>query len=303
MEALMKVTSLTKNYGEDRGNFDISFSLYKGETLGIVGENGAGKTTLLRQMMGFIKSDKGNISIYGHDAYKDSAILKSKIAYVPGEINFPDVGTGKNFLENYGKSRGCDESCFIHADDLIKRLQLDIRAYPKRMSKGMKQKTALVAAFMQNAPIILLDEPTTGLDPLMRNEVLTIIEEEKNRGATILMTSNSEEELERVSDRVLLLSNGRINDLVSLSEIKNRTCRDYKIEFYDDDEYVDYLKLNKQFLKIKPSMNQVIVRCEKKDLENLFKELAKYKIKFISEQPYNLSNYFSEKRKEINHVN
>lgn len=301
-EEIMFVSSLTKDYGSDRGNFDVSFSLTEGETLGIVGENGAGKTTLIRQIMGFIKSDSGDIDLYGMDAYKDSALLKSKIAYVPGEINFPDVGTGKDFLRNYGLARGCNEENFKYADELIKRMQLDVRAYPKRMSKGMKQKTALVAAFMQKAPLIILDEPTTGLDPLMREEVLSIIEEEKKRGATIIMTSNSEEELERVCDRALLLSKGKVISQVGLSEIKNRDWRDYKIEFMKDDEYLSFLKSKYNIIKIKPEMNQCIVRINKDDLSSFFKKLSQNSLKFLTEQPYGLSKYFDSKRKEQNNA-
>ena len=157
-KTVIYIEHVTKDYGQGRGNFDVTLDIKEGETMGIVGENGAGKTTLIRQIMGFIKSDKGHINIYNMDAYKDSAHTKQFIGYIPGEINFPDVKSGTEFLHSYGSSLGMKKDNFDYADEIIKRMQLDIRAYPRRMSKGMKQKTAIVSAFMLKAPIILMDE-------------------------------------------------------------------------------------------------------------------------------------------------
>ena len=228
-KVVVNINNVTKDYKNNRGNFNISFNIKENEVVGIAGENGAGKTTLIRQIMGFIKSDIGNIQIYGLDAYKESAKIKNYIGYVPGEINFPDVKTGYLFLKNYAKSRNIKD--FALADKLISRLQLDIRAYPKRMSKGMKQKMAIVSAFMTDAPLIILDEPTTGLDPLMREVLLSILLEEKEKGKTIFISSNSIEELERVCDRVFFISQGKIINEADVNKIKNVSFRDYKIEF------------------------------------------------------------------------
>ena len=173
---VVKVDHVTKDYGKGRGNFDMSFNVHKGEAFGLVGENGAGKTTIIRQIMGFIKPTSGNILVYGLNAYKEAARIKSYVGYVPGEINFPDYRTGIEFLHAYANMVGVTD--FTYSDTIIKRLQLDIRAYPRRMSKGMKQKTAIVTALMIQAPLIIMDEPTTGLDPLMRDEFLKIVLEE-----------------------------------------------------------------------------------------------------------------------------
>ena len=193
---VIDIDHVTKDYGQNRGNFDINLQVHDGECVGIVGENGAGKTTLLRQIMGFIRSDSGHVKIYHFDAYLDAADTKCYIGYIPGEINFPDVPTGIDFLHQYGYSLGMKPQDFGYADSIISRMQLDIRAYPRRMSKGMKQKTAIVASMMRKPPILLMDEPSTGLDPLMREELLTLIQEQKDRGSTMIMTSNSIDELE-----------------------------------------------------------------------------------------------------------
>lgn len=297
---VISLNNVTKDYGQSRGNSDLNINIYEGETLGLVGENGAGKTTLLRQIMGFIKSDKGNIRIYNYDAYKDSAETKNFIGYVPGEINFPDLKSGTEFLRQFASQNNIKEKDFANANSYIKRLQLDITAYPRRMSKGMKQKTALVTSLMKNAPIILLDEPTTGLDPLMRDEVLKIIEEEKAKNKTIVMSSNTIEELEKVADKVALISKGRIVEVVDVNKIKNRPLRDYKIEFNKKEEFEEFKKkYKKEAIRIKNNDHQLVIRINKKDVNKLFTDLKGKDIKFITQLPYTLQTYFDESRKTI----
>ncbi len=291
------VSHITKDYGENRGNFDVSFEIKEGETLGIVGENGAGKTTLIRQIMGFIKPDEGDIKIYTFDAYKDAAKTKSYIGYIPGEINFPDVKSGDEFLHNYGRSLGMKEKDFEYANEIIPRMQLDIRAYPKRMSKGMKQKTSIVAAMMLKSPILIMDEPSIGLDPLMREELLKLILEQKERGATILMSSNTIEELERVSDRVIYFSGGRILDIADMKEIRERKQRDLKIEFVKKEDFLSFSKGRKDILRSQPQFSQLTVRINKEKIGDLLKELSQYDVKFLSEVKYNLATHFTERRK------
>lgn len=297
LKTVIRVDHVYKDYGKGRGDFDISFDVKEGETFGIVGENGAGKTTLIRQVMGFIKPDKGTITVYNMDANKDCAALKNYIGYIPGEINFPDVKSGIEFLKSYGKSLGMKENDFSYADEIIKRMQLDVRAYPKRMSKGMKQKTAIVASMMLKAPILLMDEPSIGLDPLMRDELLELILEQKKRGATMIMTSNTIEELERVCDKVAYLSQGRIVDIADVNAVKNRPLRDLKIEFEKDEEYISFLKDREDILRLKPEFNQVTLRVSKKNLPALFEKLQGYDLKYVSEVKYTLSTYFDEVRK------
>lgn len=294
---VIRIEHVTKDYGQNRGNFDISLSIKEGRTLGLAGENGAGKTTLIRQIMGFIKSDAGNIKIYGMDAYKDSSFTKPYIGYVPGEINFPDIRTGNEFLHNYGRSLGMSDSEFDYADSVIKRMQLDVRAYPKRMSKGMKQKTAIVAAFMRKPDILILDEPSIGLDPLMREELLELILEQKKRGATILMSSNAIEELERVCDDVALISKGRIIDIASVDAVKNRPLRDYKIEFLNPGDYVDFKTKKYNIIRDQSKYHQLTLRVNKKDIPRLLDDLRGTELKFFSEVPYTLGTAFEENRK------
>ena len=174
---MIKIENLTKDYGEGRGNFDIFLNIQKGETFGLVGANGAGKTTLIRQIMGFLKPNSGNIKVCELDAWKESYLTKQYIGYVPGEIAFPDLKTGNEFIKSQAEFLKLKDMSY--ARELIHKLQLDTSANLKRMSKGMKQKTALVVALMNNPEIIILDEASTGLDPLMRVTFLDIIAKEK----------------------------------------------------------------------------------------------------------------------------
>lgn len=293
-KTVVKVDHVTKDYGHQRGNFDMSFCVKKGEAFGLVGENGAGKTTIIRQIMGFIKPSSGKISVYGMDAYKDAAKIKNYVGYVPGEINYPDYKSGNEFLHAYANMLGVKD--FTFSDSIIKRLQLDIRAYPKRMSKGMKQKTAIVTALMIQAPLVIMDEPTTGLDPLMREEFLKIVLEEKEKGATIIMSSNTVKELERVCDKVALVSQGMIRDIADVNQIRNRTFRDYKIEFINPADLDIFLQNDWDVKKIKKENNQVIVRIEKENNSKLLNVLKDTNIKFISEITYDLNSYFNERR-------
>lgn len=179
-----------------------------------------------------------------------------------------------------------------YANSLIERLQLDPKASLKRMSKGMKQKTALVAALMNNSPILILDEPTTGLDPLMRATFLEIINEERNKGKTIFMSSHSFDEIEKTCDKVALINNGRIIDFCDLNEIRNRPTKDFKIEFFTSDDYRRFLNERYETVRTQEQYNQVSVRIKSDETARLLKTLKTYRVKFISELPYTLEMHF-----------
>ena len=296
MEKVVEIKNVTKDYGKKRGNFNISFDVYENDTIGIIGENGAGKTTLLRQIMGFVKSDKGTIKILGHNAYKEAAYCKMFTGYVPGEINFPDVKTGDIFLHEYGKKLGVTD--FKYANYLISKLQLDVTAYPKRMSKGMKQKTAIVAALMLQTKLVIMDEPTTGLDPLMRYEFLNIVEEQQKRGATIIMSSNSIDELEKVCNRFCFLSQGKVIDIVSREAILNVDFKDYEIVFNDHDNLESFIK-DLNIINKKDEKNLVTIRVYNDEITGFLQHLQNFDIKYMNIIPYSITTYFDEKRKEL----
>lgn len=292
MEEVIKIEHLTKDYGNGRGVFDINLTINKGEMVGFVGTNGSGKTTTIRSILGYIKPTSGAVYVKGMESWTNSSEIAKSVGYVPGEIAFPDLPTGTEFLKSQAGFLGLNDMSY--ANEIIKKLQLDPRANLKRMSKGMKQKTAIVAALMNNAEIIILDEPTTGLDPLMRDAFLQLIKEEHKKGKTIFMSSHIFEELEQTCDRVALIRNGKIIDVANVDEIKNRKIKDFKIEFNSKQDFERFKKLNYNIIRVQEIYNQVTVSIADEDIDELFKDLTKFDVKFISQVMYNLEKHFKE---------
>lgn len=288
--SIIETSSLTKDYGDGRGIFDINLNIEQGEMLGFVGTNGSGKTTTIRSILGFIKPTSGSSSVNGLSSWEHSSEIVKNIGYVPGEIAFPDLKTGIDFLKSQAEFLGLKDMSY--ANELIERLQLDPRANLKRMSKGMKQKTALVAALMADLPIIILDEPTTGLDPLMRVSFLEILKEEHAKGKTIFISSHMYEELETTCDRVALINNGHIEEITNMSDIRNRPVKEFKIEFNTKSDYSKFLKENYEKIRLQEQFNQVTIKIPSDATGSLLGVLKNYNVKFISELPYTLEKHF-----------
>ena len=288
--SMIEIKNITKDYGDGRGIFDVSISIKKGEVFGFVGTNGAGKTTTIRHLMGFLKAQNGKATIKGMDCFDNAAEIKKYVGYIPGEIAFPDAATGSEFLKNQAELLGIKDMSY--AESLINKLQLDPTANLKRMSKGMKQKTAIVAAFMADPEILILDEPTTGLDPLMRAEFIDILNEEKKKGKTIFMSSHMFEEVEDTCDKVALIKDGKIIDIKDTNEIKHNEEKSYKIEFNSYEDYKKFIFEDFEFINKKEKQNQVTININDKDINRLTKTLKVYNIKFIKEIKYTLEKYF-----------
>ena len=290
--SVIELNGLTKDYGEGRGVFDLELSVGKGEMMGYVGTNGSGKTTTIRNILGFLKPTRGSVSVNGLSSWEHASENAKSIGYVPGEIAFPDLPTGIDFLKTQAEFLNLKN--MDYANELIERLQLDPCANLKRMSKGMKQKTALVAALMNDAPIIILDEPTTGLDPLMRATFLDIIKEEHKKGKTILMSSHSFEELETTCDRVALINDGRIIDVCNMKDITDRPVKEFKTEFNTHEDFERFKKEKFEIIRVQEQYNQVSLRIGAAETAKLLKVLKDYDVKFISELPYTLEQHFKK---------
>lgn len=291
-DIVINVSHLTKDYGKGRGIFDVSFVVPKGKTFGYCGTNGAGKTTTLRHIMGFLKPDSGSVTVMGLDAWKDAETIKDYIGYLPGEIAFPALETGTEFLKLQAEMLGVED--MSRAEEIINALQLDPTANLKRMSKGMKQKTALVAAFMHKPDIILLDEPTTGLDPLMREAFINVIKEEKERGATIIMSNHMFDELEETCDYVGFIKDGELIDIVDMNEIHERPFREFIIAFKDKKSFDKADTSQVEVLQREPEHLSYIVRVPNEKLDGMFRELDSLNVSLIKEVQYTLEKYFMD---------
>ena len=292
-EIAFELKNVTKDYGKGRGIFDITLRVPKGVTFGYCGTNGSGKTTTLRHIMGFLKPDSGTVRVNGLDPRKHGEEIKKSIGYLPGEIAFPPVENGSQFLKTQAELIGLTD--MSKAEKIINALQLDPTANLKRMSKGMKQKTAIVATFMHSPTLILLDEPTTGLDPLMREAFIDILEEEKANGATILMSNHMFDELDETCDYVGFIKDGRIVDIVDMKEIHNRPFREFIIRFFDHDEFKQaFTDPGFEVQYRQGNTKTILVKVNLANTNEFLAELQKYRIKSVNELKYTLERYFME---------
>ena len=217
------IEHVTKDFGQGKGVFDISFDVKEGEVFGYLGPNGAGKSTTIRQLMGFVKPQKGELRILGMDCFKEADKIHKHVGYLAGEIAFVENMKGMEYINFIAEMRGLKDD--TRMKQLIDMFELNPNGRIRKMSKGMKQKIALVTAFMDSPKVIILDEPTSGLDPLMQNRFVELISEEKKKGTTILMSSHIFEEVERTCDRTAIIRKGQIVDTVemdTLSKIRNK---------------------------------------------------------------------------------
>lgn len=284
---VLSVDNLTKDFKKGRGVFDINFDLYEGEIFGIIGESGAGKSTILRILMGFLKPTNGASSIKGIDAYKDAMETKEYVSYIPGEFSLFDLKTGTDFLNFMSKLEELDDS---NANELIQRFQLDVKAYPKRMSKGMKQKMSIVTAFMKDVPIYLLDEPSIGLDPLMREELINLILEYNKRGKTFLITTNDYEEVRRLCDRVLIISKGKVVDVINIKEMLNSSVSNFEFILPNKN---DLSKLNKFNISLIDDVVKATIPS--KQLGLFFKILSDIEVIDFRIKSFSLEEYVTSK--------
>lgn len=298
-DIVLKTSNLTKDYGKNRGIFDINIEVHRGEIFGFIGTNGSGKTTTIRNMMGFIQPDCGTSTINELNSWTQSADIMKYVSYIPGEIAFPLLKTGTEFLKTQAQYLGVTD--FQYMNYLIDKLQLDTSANLKRMSKGMKQKTAIVAALMGEKEILVLDEPTTGLDPLMREAFLDLIREEKLKGHTVFISSHIFEEIEAVCDRVAMIKDGRIIDVVSLYDLRHPTTKNFTVEFSHSSQMEQFIQRN-EFIIHKISESVCTLQCQINQLDELFNSLKNYDITNLQEFHSSLQQQFmSAYKKGVQH--
>ena len=234
MQHVIDIKNLTKDYGNHKGIFDVSFWVGKGECIGFLGPNGAGKTTTIRHLLGFIKNYTGSVTINELSCFEHQEILQASIGYLPGEITFIDEFNGDQFIKFMAKMKRVED--LNYAQELIDKFELDTSVSIKKMSKGMKQKLGIVIAFMNKPSILLLDEPSSGLDPLMQTRLIDLVNAHKKMGATILLSSHMFEEVERTCDRVLIIKQGEIVANENIETLKASRRKRYIISFINQSE-------------------------------------------------------------------
>jgi ABC-2 type transport system ATP-binding protein len=288
--SVLKVEHLTKDYGKGKGVFDVSFEVEQGEVFGFLGPNGAGKTVTIRHLLGFLRPQSGKTSIEGLDCWKNPKDIQRKIGYLPGEISFPSDMTGTQLIKFLADMRGLKDMTKVKK--LSEQFDLDTSGDLKRMSKGMKQKIAIICAFMHDPGILILDEPTSGLDPLMQSVFVDLVQGEKHNGRSIFMSSHMFEEVENTCDRVSIIKQGRIVATVNPKEIRHAERKTFKIEFLNANDFESMRKEAFTLKEFRPENNQIVLDIDDAQINELLAALSKRRVKFISEIKHGLEEYF-----------
>lgn len=270
---VIEIRQLTKDYGNNRGIFEVSLSVKKGEVFGFLGPNGAGKSTTIRHLMGFIQADQGSCQINGLDCLRDHARIQQTLGYLPGEIAFMDDMTGLEFIKFMAKMKGMTD--LTKAYELMERFELNPQGKIKKMSKGMKQKIGIICAFMHDPELLILDEPSSGLDPLMQNRFIELVLEEKQRGKTIFMSSHIFEEIERTCDRTAMIKDGRLISIEELQTLKASKHKTYQITFATQELVEQFMDEGFECKQVESNVIKVVPR---NNLNYLLATLSRYDI-------------------------
>ncbi|MBU0670625.1 ABC transporter ATP-binding protein, partial [Patescibacteria group bacterium] len=279
---------LKKYFGKKVKAVDgISFNIEKGEVFGFLGPNGAGKTTTIRCLMDFIRPTEGEIKILGKDAHKDETELKKSIGYLSGNVRLYDHWTGQMHIDFYRKLNGNHDI----ADKLIKDFDFDPSRKTHHLSSGNRQKLGLILALMFEPEVLIFDEPTNALDPLLQNYVYEILESATEKGTTVFMSSHNMAEVERICDRVGIIRNGKMAATESIMAMKEKKI--YTVRVYFEE------KFNKEDFKgdgakiVKDHKNGLILKV-KGGIDPILKKINQYKVKDLEITQASLEDIFME---------
>ena len=225
----IRTQGLTKHYGTVEALIDLDLDVVPGEVFGFLGPNGAGKTTTIRTLLDEIRPTAGTASILGLDCRRDSVAIRRRIGYVPGDLAMYPSLTGRDTLTYFANLRGGVDWAYV--GELAERLGADLAKKVGDLSSGNRQKIGLIQAFMNRPDVLIMDEPSSGLDPLVQREFHTMMREVAAEGRTVFLSSHTLSEVQRVADRVGILRHGRLIALESVAEMRSKAIRQVVFEF------------------------------------------------------------------------
>lgn len=234
MSTTMAITTsgLTKAYGQVQALRGVDLAVEKGQIFGFLGPNGAGKTTTIRCLLDLIRPQAGAIRVLGLDPQADPVAVRARVGYLPGELNLDSNYTAEQTLRYFDSLRG-NETDWNFVRQLAQRLHLDLTTPIKNLSKGNKQKVGIVQALMSRPELLLLDEPTAGLDPLMQQEVYRLLKEAQAAGATIFFSSHILSEVEAIADHIAIIREGLIVEEAEPQQLVSMALRRIRIRFQE----------------------------------------------------------------------
>lgn len=294
---VIEIKNLTKVYGKNRGIQDINISVKEGEIYGFIGPNGAGKSTTIKTLLNFIYPTSGEALIFGMDSVKESEKIKEYIGYVPSEVRYYDDVKVKDIIK-YAQSF-YPKSNKEYVDRICNELELDMNKKMGELSLGNKKKVAIAQSLINNPKLLILDEPTNGLDPLMQKKLFNILIEEKEKGNTVFLSSHNLVEVQNLCDRVCVIKEGKIVDIIEIE--KSKTELKLKVTLSSSD-ITDDIVLNLSD-KILDKNGKLYTFIYSKNIDSLVKELANYKIDELLIEKENLEdaflNYYENNKEEV----
>lgn len=279
---IIETKNLTKYYGKIKGIEDVTFSVKKGEIFGFLGPNGAGKTTTIRTLLGFLNPTSGSAYIFGLDIEEDAIAIKQDIGYIPGDLNLYGHLTGQQFLNYFISLRDSD---MYLLDDLLSIFEVPLDRKIKGYSKGMKQKLGIIQAFMHDPELVIMDEPTASLDPLLQQEFYNFLRKEKKKGRTMFFSSHILSEVDKICDRVAIIRNGSLVALEDVDTLKNKKGKIIRVKIKEKPAKFKGPKDT----KIKDGWIQFVASD---DIDHWIKKLAKHTILDIEINEFSLEDIF-----------
>lgn len=284
----IEVTNLTKHFGHTRAVDGISLSVEKGEIFGFLGPNGAGKTTTIRCMMDFIRPTDGSVTMLSKDAQRDAVELKKHIGYLSGYVHLYGKWTGQDHIDFIKKLNGKNDQ----SSTLVKRLGFDPSLKTKQLSSGNRQKLGIIMALMTEPEILILDEPTNALDPLLQREVYKLLLEAQAKGTTIFMSSHNLAEVDHVCSRVGVIRQGKMVAVEKIHDLKH--MRMYTVRAHITGT-VDTQSFRMPGVEVaEAAADGELVLKVKGDLDPLIKQLARHTVHDLEIEHATLEDIFME---------
>ena len=287
---VIKIQGLTKSYGNVQALFGVDLEVKQGEVFGFLGPNGSGKTTTIRCMLDLIRPQGGTISVLGLNPQAEPEAVKARVGYLPGELHLDENMTARQVFRYFNHLRG-NRSNWDFIQELSDRLKLELKTPIKNLSKGNKQKVGVVQALMHRPELLLLDEPTGGLDPLMQQGVLRMLAEAQDNGATVFFSSHIISEVQAVADRAAIIREGKIVEVVETALLLNRSMRQVRIRFQQPTEAAALFNLPGVELLNQDDGLSVLLQVEG-EMDVLIKTLAQYPVSDFETERTSLEEIF-----------
>ena len=228
-DTVIETSALTKWFGSHRGIEDVSLAVRQGEVFGLLGPNGAGKSTFIRLLLGLIRPTSGSGRVFGLDAWRDRRVIHRRIGVLPSEFAYESDLTGREVIDLFGRLRGVDAR--ERSEALARRLRADLDRPQKQLSRGNHQKIGLIQALCHDPDLLIFDEPTGGLDPLMQDEFQRIVAELRDDGRTVLLSSHNMAEVEEACDRIAMIHEGRLLAVETIDSLLSRSPKHVRVVF------------------------------------------------------------------------